>query len=124
MRLRSREKYAEELRQMVEERTGKAFEKFLTPQLNAAASMMRMIDRIDKQIEKEDLWTLEAGSQGQTKTVVHPLLPEYQRCQRVFNTLLTSLGLTFNATPSKITESTKETDVNKMDEIDKMYNDF
>ena len=45
----------------------------------------------------------------------------YDKSQRTLNQLLTSLGLTYGATPSKINESTKETDVNKLDKIDEMY---
>lgn len=116
--------YADELKVRVEERTGKAFENFLNPQLTAAASMMRMIDRIDYEIDKQDLIIPMEGSGGQAKMIANPLIPEYQRCQRVLTAQLTALGLTYNATPRKITDSTKDSDVKKQDEIDKMYNDF
>ena len=61
---------------------------------------------------------------GKPKTMANPLIAEYQRCQRILNAQLTSLGLTYNSTPKKITDSTKDSDVNKMDDIDKMYNEF
>ena len=120
-KIKSKSAYEKELKDMIESRTGKKFDPFLLPQVKAAAGMMRMIDKIDEQLDKEDLTYLEVGSAGQMKKVVNPLLSVYDKSQRTLNQLLTSLGLTYGATPSKINESTKETDVNKLDKIDEMY---
>ena len=120
-KIKSKSAYEKELKDMIESRTGKKFDPFLLPQVKAAAGMMRMIDKIDDQLDKEDLIYLEVGSADQTKKVVNPLLSVYDKSQRTLNQLLTSLGLTYGATPSKINESTKETDVNKLDKIDEMY---
>ena len=120
-KIKSKSAYEKELKNMIESRTGKKFDPFLLPQVKAAAGMMRMIDKIDEQLDKEDLTYLEVGSAEQMKKVVNPLLSVYDKSQRTLNQLLTSLGLTYGATPSKITESTKETDVNKLDKIDEMY---
>lgn len=120
-KIKSKSAYEKELKDMIESRTGKKFDPFLLPQVKAAAGMMRMIDKIDEQLDKEDLIYLEVGSADQTKKVINPLLGEYNKYQRTLNQLLTSLGLTYGATPSKINESTKETDVNKLDKIDEMY---
>lgn len=120
-RIKSKSSYEKELKAMIESRTGKPCEPFLLPQVRAAAGMMRMIDKIDDQIEGEDMTYMEVGSTGQAKKVVNPLLAAYDKSQRTLNQLLTSLGLTYGATPSKINESTKESDVNKMDRIDQMY---
>ena len=120
-KIKSKSAYEKELKDMIESRTGKKFDPFLLPQVKAAAGMMRMIDKIDDQIDSEDMTYMEVGSTGQAKKVVNPLLPVYDKCQRTLNQLLTSLGLTYGATPSKINESTKESDVNKLDRIDQMY---
>ena len=120
-KIKSKSAYEKELKDMIESRTGKKFDPFLLPQVKAAAGMMRMIDKIDEQLDNEDLIYLEVGSADQTKKVVNPLLSVYDKSQRTLNQLLTSLGLTYGATPSKINESTKETDVNKLDKIDEMY---
>ena len=120
-KIKSKSAYEKELKDMIESRTGKKFDPFLLPQVKAAAGMMRMIDKIDEQLDEEDLIYLEVGSADQTKKVVNPLLSVYDKSQRTLNQLLTSLGLTYGATPSKINESTKETDVNKLDKIDEMY---
>ena len=120
-KIKSKSAYEKELKDMIESRTGKKFDPFLLPQVKAAAGMMRMIDKIDEQLDKEDLTYLEVGSAEQMKKVVNPLLSVYDKSQRTLNQLLTSLGLTYGATPSKINESTKETDVNKLDKIDEMY---
>ena len=120
-KIKSKSAYEKELKDMIESRTGKKFDPFLLPQVKAAAGMVRMIDKIDEQLDKEDLIYLEVGSADQTKKVVNPLLSVYDKSQRTLNQLLTSLGLTYGATPSKINESTKETDVNKLDKIDEMY---
>ena len=119
--IKSKSAYEKELKDMIESRTGKKFDPFLLPQVKAAAGMMRMIDKIDEQLDKEDLTYLEVGSAEQMKKVVNPLLSVYDKSQRTLNQLLTSLGLTYGATPSKINESTKETEVNKLDKIDEMY---
>lgn len=120
-KIKSKSAYEKELKDMIESRTGKKFDPFLLPQVKAAAGMMRMIDKIDQQIDVEDMTYMEVGSTGQAKKVINPLLGEYNKYQRTLNQLLTSLGLTYGATPSKINESTKETDVNKLDKIDEMY---
>ena len=120
-KIKSKLAYERELKDMIESRTGKKFDPFLLPQVKAAAGMMRMIDKIDEQLDKEDLTYLEVGSAEQMKKVVNPLLSVYDKSQRTLNQLLTSLGLTYGATPSKINESTKETEVNKLDKIDEMY---
>ena len=120
-KIKSKSAYEKELKDMIESRTGKKFDPFLLPQVKAAAGMMRMIDKIDEQLDNEDLIYLEVGSADQTKKVVNPLLSVYDKSQRTLNQLLTSLGLTYGATPSKINESTKETEVNKLDKIDEMY---
>ena len=123
-KIKSKKAYETELKDMIESRTGKAFDPFLLPQVKAAAGLMRMIEKIDQQLDNEDLSYLEVGSTMQAKRVVNPLLAIYDKQQRTLNQLLTSLGLTYGATPSKINESTKDTDVNKRDKIDEMYADF
>ena len=123
-KIKSKKVYETELKDMIESRTGKSFDPFLLPQVKAAAGLMRMIDKIDEQLDKEDLTYMEVGSTGQAKKTVNPLLAVYDKNQRTLNQLLTSLGLTYGATPSKINESTKETDVNKLDKIDEMYVGF
>ena len=123
-KIKSKKAYETELKDMIESRTGKSFDPFLLPQVKAAAGLMRMIDKIDEQLDKEDLTCMEVGSTGQAKKTVNPLLAVYDKNQRTLNQLLTSLGLTYGATPSKINESTKETDVNKLDKIDEMYVGF
>lgn len=120
-KIKSKSSYEKELKAMIESRTGKPCESFLLPQVKAAAGLMRMIDKIDEQLDSEDLSYLEVGSTMQAKKVVNPLLSVYDKSQRTLNQLLTSLGLTYGATPSKINESTKESDVNKLDRIDQMY---
>ena len=120
-KIKSKSSYEKELKAMIESRTGKPCESFLLPQVKAAAGLMRMIEKIDQQLDNEDLSYLEVGSTMQAKKVVNPLLSVYDKSQRTLNQLLTSLGLTYGATPSKINESTKESDVNKLDRIDQMY---
>ena len=123
-KIKSKKAYESELKEMIESRTGKAFDPFLLPQVKAAAGLMRMIEKIDQQLDDEDLTYMEVGSTGQSKKTVNPLLAVYDKNQRTLNQILTSLGLTYDAAPSKINESTKDTDVNKRDKIDEMYADF
>jgi hypothetical protein len=58
--------YTEELKAMIELRTGKAFELWLMPQLRATAQNMVLLDRIQEQIAiEDDLTTSMTGSMGQ-----------------------------------------------------------
>ena len=50
-KIKSKSAYEKELKDMIESRTGKKFDPFLLPQVKAAAGMMRMIDKIDQQID-------------------------------------------------------------------------
>ena len=88
-KIKSKKAYEAELKEMIESRTGKAFDPFLLPQVKAAAGLMRMIDKIDEQLDKEDLTFMEVGSTGQAKKRVNPLLAVYDKNQRTLNKLLT-----------------------------------
>ena len=90
-KLKSKKAYEAELKEMIESRTGKSFDPFLLPQVKAAAGLMRMIEKIDQQLDNEDLTYMEVGSTGQAKKTVNPLLAVYDKNQRTLNHLLTSL---------------------------------
>ena len=96
-----------DLKEQVEERTGLPFPEFLLPIVRLTSSNLQMIDHIHEKILEDDLISIETGSMGQSKVVVTPLLPYYDKLQRTATVQLEKIGLTYSATPSKITESTK-----------------
>ena len=95
-----------DLKAQVEERTGLPFPEFLLPIVRLTSSNLQMIDHIHEKILEDDLISIETGSMGQSKVVVTPLLPYYDKLQRTATVQLEKIGLTYSATPSKITEST------------------
>ena len=101
--------YIAELKKMIKSRTGADYEPWLLPMINKTASNMVIIDKVQQEIEDSDeLVTTVYGSQGQQKTEVNPLLPHYDKAQRTLLMQMEALGLTYTATPSKITENTKK----------------
>ena len=102
--------YELELRKMIENRTGKAMEPWLLPQVRATAMNQVMLDKIQEELingtRKIADWG--DGSTGQMKFEAHPLLPHYDKLQRTLLMQFEALGLNWNSTPSKIKEDTKK----------------
>ena len=105
--MRKIEDIMKDLKAQVEERTALPFPEFLLPIVRLTSSNLQMIDHIHEKILEDDLISIETGSMGQSKVVVTPLLPYYDKLQRTATVQLEKIGLTYSATPSKITESTK-----------------
>ena len=63
-----------------------------------------MIDKIHEELTSDDatLTWMEAGSMAQNKTVVNPLLAQYDKCQKTQILFYKAMGLSYDATPSKI----------------------
>ena len=108
--------YFNTLKAMIEQRTGAAFDKFLTPNVEAAAKCWQMVDKIHAELMAADMTSLEVGSMGQQKTIINPLLPVYNQMHRTLLEHFEALGLNFRSTPSKMTENTKR----GVDETDPM----
>ena len=94
---------------MIEKRTGSEFDEFLIPQVLACAQTWMMLNRVHRDLMKaktlvDTVW----GSQNQQKDEVNPLLPYYLKLQAELRLQFQSLGLNWNATPSKIKEDTKK----------------
>ena len=94
---------------MIEKRTGSEFDVFLTPQVTTCAQCWMMLTKVHKELmNASSLVTVVTGSQGQDKEGVNPLLPYYLKLQAELRLQFQSLGLNWNATPSKIVDSTKK----------------
>lgn len=101
--------YENLLIKMIEKRTGAEFDEFLLPQVSACAQTWMMLNRVHKDLMKEkSLTDLVEGSKMQYKNEVNPLLPYYLKLQAELRLQFVSLGLNYNATPSKIKEDTKK----------------
>jgi hypothetical protein len=104
---KTKSQYITELKKMVKARTGKPCELWLLPQIDLTANNMVMIDKISEELDGKDLVSMVAGSMGQVKAEVNPLVPYYDKLQRTLLMQLEALGLNYNITPAKVTENTK-----------------
>ena len=109
--------YENLLIRMIEKRTGAAFDEFLFPQVSACAQTWMMLNRVHRDLMKENsLIDPVTGSMGQAKFEVNVLLPYYLKLQAELRLQFETLGLNYRATPSKIKEDTKK----GVDETDPM----
>lgn len=99
--------YYNTLVKMIEKRTGAEFDAFLTPNVETAAKCWQMLDKMHDELIAGDMTSLEVGSMGQQKTIIHPLIPAYNQLHRTMLEHFEALGLNFRSTPSKMTENTK-----------------
>lgn len=106
-KVKTKSQYITELKKMVKARTGKPCELWLLPQIDLTANNMVMIDKISEELDGKDLVSMVAGSMGQVKAEVNPLVPYYDKLQRTLLMQLEALGLNYNITPAKVTENTK-----------------
>ena len=100
--------YELELRKMIKARTSADCEIWLTPQIRSTAMNMAMIDKVQDELSDEPrLVKSVAGSMGQSKTEIHPLLAAYDKMQRTLLMQFEALGLNYSTTPSKVKEDAR-----------------
>ena len=109
-RTKSTAGYIRELKEMIKKRTGKEREAWLLPQIRITAMNEVILDRLQEQLEASEMTKTVAGSMGQEKTIVEPLLPQYRDMQRTLTLQFTALGLNYNITPNKVKEDARTTD--------------
>lgn len=94
--------YTEELKQMIEIRTGKPFEIWLMPSVRTTAMNMAFLDRLQKEVMKVDLTSSMTGSMGQQKIEVNPLIDKYNNTINTLIKLFKALGLSYDTANGKI----------------------
>jgi phage terminase small subunit len=94
--------YVEELKQMIELRTGKPFEIWLMPSVRTTAMNMAFLDRLQDQVMEVDLTTSMTGSMGQQKIEVNPLIDKYNNTVNTLIKLFKALGLSYDTASGKI----------------------
>ena len=94
--------YVDELTQMVELRTGHAFDIWLTPQLRATAMNMVILDRLQSGLDKGNFLTYTTGSMKQPKREVNPLIDKYIQIQKTLMDQFEALGLNYNTAKGKV----------------------
>lgn len=99
--------YEQELKKLIKARTGKDFEPWLLPQIRSTAKNAALLDKMAEELAKEPLSTITTGSTGQVKREVNPLLPHFDKLNRTLLAQYEALGLNYNTTPSKVSESAK-----------------
>lgn len=113
--------YELELRRMIKSRTGADCEVWLYPQVRATAANMVLLDKMLEELAGVDsLVSSLAGCTGQQKEPVNPLVAAYDKAQRTLLMQLKSLGLNYNATPSKVKEDARR-GVDESDPMVKFY---
>ena len=96
--------YNDTLTSMVTERTGTP-DPWLRCQIENAARTWMLCEKMFTDLIKSGFTSIEVGSMGQQKTVVNPLLTQYNQMQRTLTAQFESLGLNYNATPSKVSDA-------------------
>jgi hypothetical protein len=86
--------YIEELKSSIQQKTGAGFDPWLMPMLRATAMNMVILDKMQEQLETENITNSMTGSMGQQKIDVHPLLDKYDKMQNTLVKQFEALGLT------------------------------
>lgn len=86
--------YIDELKEMITHRNDGVLDPWLMPMLRATAMNMVILDKMQEQLEEEDITNSMTGSMGQQKIDVHPLLDKYDRMQNTLIRQFDMLGLT------------------------------
>jgi hypothetical protein len=94
--------YVDELKQMIELRTGKPFEIWLMPSVRTTAMNMAFLDRLQDQVMEVDLTNSMTGSMGQQKIEVNPLIDKYNNTVNTLIKLFKALGLSYDTASGKI----------------------
>ena len=122
-RIKTAHAYELELRKMIKARTGADCEVWLTPQIRSTAMNMVMLDKVQDELEDTVKLVLPgAGSMGQNKNDLNPLLAPYDKMQRTLLMQFEALGLNYSTTPSKVKEDTKK-GMDERDPLAKMMAD-
>lgn len=122
-RIKTAHAYELELRKMIKARTGADCEVWLTPQIRSTAMNMVMLDKVQDELEDTvKLVFPGAGSMGQNKNDLNPLLAPYDKMQRTLLMQFEALGLNYSTTPSKVKEDTKK-GMDERDPLAKMMAD-
>lgn len=101
----------ERLKSLVTARKGE-YDSFLDPQIENTACLTILRRKLwDELMNSDKLCGNEYGSAGQIKFVTHPGLAKYEKLTKTTSDLYCTLGLTYSATPSKINDAGKESDV-------------
>lgn len=108
------------LKSSIKHRTGEDPEPWMEQAIEAAAMEEQAYRHYHRGVMLGDLTVIAVGSMGQTKEEANVMIPHRDKSSRTLNQWLTSLGLTYSATPSKVTESTKK-GVDDEDPMKKLY---
>lgn len=99
--------YTDKLKTLVHDRKGHV-DGFLDAQIMVTAHCWMILDKIGHELEKVPMTLIETGSNGQQKTILNPLLAQYDRTSRTLKAHLGALGINFDATPSKVSETDQD----------------
>ena len=74
--------YIDELKGLVMQRNDGIFDPWLTPLTRSTAMNMVILDKLQEELENNDMTSSMTGSMGQQKIDVNPLLDKYDKTQK------------------------------------------
>ena len=83
--------------------------------IQKTATDMCMLDKVAEELQDAELTSLEIGSMGQTKTMVNPLVPYYDKLSARVTDDLYNLGLTARKQAAKV--EAQNTDPDKLGDL-------
>ena len=86
--------YIDELKGLVMQRNDGIFDPWLTPLTRSTAMNMVILDKLQEELENNDMTSSMTGSMGQQKIDVNPLLDKYDKTQNTLIKQFDALGLT------------------------------
>ena len=95
-KVKTTQDYIDELKTSIDQKSENGFDPWLMPMLRATAMNMVILDKMQEQLETESFTNSMAGSMGQQKIDVHPLLDKYDKMQNTLVRQFEKLGLTAN----------------------------
>jgi hypothetical protein len=94
--------YIDELKGLVMQRNDGIFDPWLTPLTRSTAMNMVILDKLQEELENNDMTSSMTGSMGQQKIDVNPLLLQSDKCQRTLLQQFEALGLNYNTAKGKV----------------------
>lgn len=83
--------------------------------IQKTATDLCMLDKVAEELQDAELTSLETGSMGQTKTMVNPLVPYYDKLSARVTDDLYNLGLTARKQAAKV--EAQNTDPDKLGDL-------
>ena len=96
-----------QLKKNIKDRTGEEPQPWLMHAIEGAAMEEQALRHYHRGVMMEELTQMVPGSMGQIKREANVMIPHRDKSSRTHLQWLTAIGLTYDTTPSKVTQDTK-----------------